>query len=152
MRILIFCLFVLLGLAAHSQLNEKTIGAIDSKYQKINGGLLRCNEQDVICSAVAERIIYDCEKAFRLVKVRIIENETDKKVAWLYEQGELIYSESSWQNIRNDSLLDRQKFYLQHNRLFAWFENGGTAVDSSSARFKETRRSLAAFVAKQSQQ
>jgi hypothetical protein len=124
--ILVLCLQML-----QAQVNT---AAIDMQIARIQKELVSCQHEEQVKTATAFREVYKKGNQVCLVRVRSLENETDKDVTWYFVDNALVYCETTWVDFRGIVTFS-EAHYLDNNQLISWTENN-EKISPESAKFK----------------
>lgn len=84
-------------------------------------------------------------KKLQLVSAYYRDTSTVKLVDWYFQKGQLIFSEQLWTDVKTKDTLNRERFYLQNERLIAWFKFD-QPVDRKSVAFKKVDSKMRDYI------
>lgn len=108
---------------------------IDGQVVAIQKELKNCKRDEQVRTANAFREVYSREGQICMVRVRSLENDTDKEVTWYFKDSKLIYCETIWVDFRGIVTFS-ESHYLSENQLVFWVENS-YEIKPETDKFKE---------------
>ena len=128
--------------------DEEQIAFIDKMKQEIKNNVNSYTKTEKVKDSTGYRYVYTKGNDLQLVTVYYKNiNNIDKSVEWYFHNGQLFYSEKVWTNRTTEKVVENEKFYLNNEQLFAWFQDGKWK-DVTSPAFKKMADDLAAYAAK----
>lgn len=128
-----FSLLLLLVLLTKGY-SQKSEVEIDREVVAIQKSLSTYERVEQVRTATAFREVYFRDKDVCFVRVRSMEEQTDKEVSWYFLGGQLVYCETNWVDFRGISTFS-ENYYLFDNQLISWTENN-QKIKSDSDKFK----------------
>lgn len=126
-------LFFILVMTQLAQ-SQNSVAEIDLRVAAIQKSLSLCKHVEQVRTPTAFREVYLKGEDVCFVRVRSMEQDTDKEVSWYYQGSKLIYCETNWVDFRGISTFS-ESHYLVDDALIAWTENN-ESIKKDSDKFK----------------
>jgi len=114
----------------------------------------RYRKTENINDSTGYKYVFRQDKELRIVMMDFKDktqqgNYIDKKVEWNFLNGDLIYSEQVWTEIKTNKIIDKQQFYFnKYNNAWymaAWIKFDNKEVNPDSQEFKDKETQLVAY-------
>lgn len=123
----------------------KEITSINKIKEEIKSNLSDFKKVQKSKDSTGYRNAYFKEKKLQLVSAFYNDTSTIKHVDWYFQKGQLIFSEQLWTDVKTKDTLNRERFYLQNERLIAWFKFD-QPVDRKSVAFKKVDSKMSDYI------
>lgn len=125
-----------------NKVREETLANINS-YQKEEA----FKDKD----GTSFRYVYRQNKELKLIAVKTMDGNVEKRVSWYFNNGQLIFSEQIWTDNESNKLIDHEQFYTDYGNLIAMIKND-KPVATTSDEFKEVSKGLKSYAEKLKEQ
>jgi hypothetical protein len=130
-----------------AQTNKQQITDIDKARQEIRNNIQNFQKIEKVRDSTGSRYVYLKEKELQLITVNYRDKNVDKTVEWYFSNGQLIYSEQVWTEIKSNKTIDNEKFYLSNGHLISWTKED-IIVDNNSQEFMDVDAQLTTYASK----
>ena len=121
---------------------------IDKSIQDIKNKLNTYKKVEKINSQDGSRFVFLKDNELKLITVKALEPNTEKKVEWYYVNGQIAFTETNWFDTKTKNNIYNEKCYFSNGHLIAWVNPQNKLVDNSSNEFKKMDTDLSAYCLK----